>query len=202
MKDVRKFLAGAAAAIFLLLFPPMMSAHCDTKAGPVIADARVALETGTITPVLKWVKPAHEAEVRAAFNKSLKVRTQSAEAQDIADEYFFETLVRLHRAGEGAPYTGLKPAEAAEPIVVTADKMLETGAVGPAIQDLQNAIAEGVRYRFARTVKARKRAGDSVASGREYVAAYVEFVHYLEALDRIAGARPHHTTAMASEHVH
>jgi hypothetical protein len=43
------------------------------------------------------------------FTKTLAVRKQSKEAKELADMYFFETLVRIHCAGEGAPYTGLKP---------------------------------------------------------------------------------------------
>src|SRR5512138_2915043 len=98
---------------FTLLWPRPAAAHCDTMGGPVIADAKVALAKGDLTPVLKWVKPENEPEVRTAFTQTLKVRAQGPEARELADRYFFETLVRIHRAGEGAPYTGLK-AEAVE----------------------------------------------------------------------------------------
>jgi hypothetical protein len=42
--------------------------------------------------------------------RKLCVRTLDLEAKALADRYFFETLVRLYRAGEGAAYKGLKPA--------------------------------------------------------------------------------------------
>jgi hypothetical protein len=86
------------------------AAHCDTMNGPVVAAAQTALRAGDVTPVLKWVRKEHEPEVRAAFARTLKVRATGDDARQLADVYFFETLVRLHRAGEGAPYTGLKPA--------------------------------------------------------------------------------------------
>ncbi len=102
-------------------------AHCDTLNGPVVKDARRALEKGDIKPVLKWLIEDDEKEIRIAFQKTLSVRTKGAEAKELADMYFFETLVRVHRAGEGAPYTGLKPSEAVDPAVALADKALESG---------------------------------------------------------------------------
>lgn len=89
---------------------PALRAHCDTLDGPVVAAARVALDKGDNTPVLKWIRAGQEAEVRTAFEQALVERTKGPEARELADRYFFETLVRVHGAGEGAPYTGLKPA--------------------------------------------------------------------------------------------
>jgi hypothetical protein len=202
MKKVCKSLVLAAAITFTLISPTMLAAHCDTMAGPVIGDAKIALETATVTPVLKWVKPAHEPELRALFALTLKVREQSPEARDLADRYFFETLVRLHREGEGAPYTGLKPAEAAEPLIIETDKMLTAGVLGEPMKMLQQEIAEGIRQRFARALEARKHAADSVLAGREYVEAYIDFTHYIEALHTIAKGEPHHPENSASEHAH
>ena len=180
---------------FVLLSPSMLSAHCDTMGGPVIADARNALKAGDVTPVLKWLKPEHEPEVRAAFTKTMKVRTQSSEARELADNYFFETLVRLHRAGEGAPYSGLKPEEAAEPIILETDKALEAGFVDSLVNLLGEDVARGIRQRFARVLEARKHANETVAAGREYVAAYVELTHYIEALHAAAGGKGLHPQA-------
>lgn len=186
-----------------LFLPPVLTPHCDTLAGPVIADARVALEAGDITPLLKWVKPEYEAEIRAAFRKTLEVRKQGSQARELADQYFFETLVRLHRAGEGAPYTGLKPAEAVEPIIVETDKALEAGAPDPLVKLLQEDMEQGIRSRFRRALEAKKHAQESVAAGREYVEAYVELTHYVEALHTTAGGKgSHHAAAPADEHAH
>ncbi|MGH8640573.1 MAG: DUF6448 family protein, partial [Burkholderiales bacterium] len=84
--------------------------HCDTLDGPVVTLARKALETGNVNHVLPWVRPEDEPEIRRAFDHALAVRKLGCEARDLADRHFFETLVRVHRAAEGAPYTGLKPA--------------------------------------------------------------------------------------------
>ncbi len=159
-----------------------VDAHCDTMDGPVVKAAQVALEKGSVTPVLKWVKPAQEAEIRAAFQKTLAVRKLGREASDLADKYFFETLVRLHREGEGAPYTGLKPAGTVEPVVAASDKALETGSVEDLTREITQLIAEGIRHRFAETAEKKQHADENVAAGRQFVEAYVEFVHYVERL--------------------
>ena len=156
-------------------------AHCDTTQGPVVADARIALDRGDITPVLKWLQPENEPEVRAAFQQALKVRALGPAAQQLADRYFFETLVRVHRAGEGAPYTGLKDV-APEAIIQASDKALASASVDELVKTVSAAAADGIRDRFARAHAARELADRSVAQGREYVEAYVELTHYVERL--------------------
>jgi hypothetical protein len=163
----------------LFLFPATAQAHCDTLNGPVVAAAKEALAKGDITPVLKWIKPESEAEVREAFKKTLAVRGRGPEAQELADTYFFETLVRIHRAGEGAPYTGLK-AEEIEPPMAAADKALETGTVENLVTMVTQKVADGIRDRFKDTLERKKHAGESVEAGREFVEAYVPFTHYVE----------------------
>lgn len=100
---------GIAAISLGVIFPTISSAHCDTLDGPVVTEARVALEKGDVTPVLKWVKAANENEIKTVFKKTLAARSSGKEAREIAELYFFEALVRLHRAGEGAAFTGLAP---------------------------------------------------------------------------------------------
>jgi len=163
----------------LFLWPYSAQAHCDTLNGPVVAAAKEALAKGDITPVLKWIKPEREAEVREVFKKALAVRGKGPEAQDLADTYFFETLVRIHRAGEGAPYTGLK-AEEIEPPVAAADKALETGTVEDLVKMVTEKVALGIRDRFKDALEKKKRANESVNAGREFVEAYVPFTHYVE----------------------
>jgi hypothetical protein len=184
-------LLGAGA---LLLLSGSVLAHCDTMDGPVIAAAKAALAKGDVTPVLKWVKPDAEKELRAAFEKALTVRSKGPEARELADQYLFETLVRVHRAGEGAPYTGLKPAGTEiEPVVAAADQALEAGKADALVKMITETAAKGLRERFASALEKRKRADESVEAGREYVAAYVEFVHYAERLHAdAAGAAGHH----------
>jgi len=168
-------------------------AHCDTMAGPVIQTAQEALEKGDVTPVLKWVKPEYEAEIRSLFQKTLAVRDKGDDAKELADMYFFETLVRLHREGEGAAYTGLKPAEQIEPVVVLSDKALETDDVNDLVNKVTNKVAQGIREHFQKTTEAKKHADDSVDAGREYVEAYVIFTHYVEGIhNAAAGAELQH----------
>ena len=168
------------AGIWML--PAAAAAHCDTLDGPVVKTAKAALEKGEVTPVLKWVRKADEAEIRELFTKTLAVRRQSNEAKDLADMYFFETLVRIHRTGEGAPYTGLKPAETIEPSVAEADRALETGSADNLVKLVNDSAANGIRERFARVVETRKHADHTVEAGRAFVAAYVDFTHYVERL--------------------
>ncbi len=156
--------------------------HCDTIDGPVVKMAQAALQKGDVTPVLRWVKPEHEAEIRDGFKKTLAIRGLSPEARDLADRYFFETLVRLHRAGEGAPYTGLKPAGQVEPVVAASDKALETGSVEAMTQEIVKLVSDGIRRRFAETMETKRHADENAAAGRRFVSAYVEFVHYVERL--------------------
>lgn len=161
--------------------------HCDTLDGPVVTDAKTALIKKDITPVLKWIKPEHEAELKSVFARTLTVRAQGSEARELADQFFFETLVRAHRAGEGAPYTGLKPAGTkVDPAVEAADVALENRNANALIKTVTDEAAAGIRQRFANVAEKKKHAEHSVEAGREYVAAYVEFVHYVEALNATA----------------
>lgn len=157
--------------------------HCDGLDGPVVTAARKALEARDVKPVLMWVQKADEAEVSLAFDRALAVRKLGAQAKDLADLYFFETLVRIHRAGEGAPYTGLKPAgRDLGPAIPAADRAIETGDLKPVSTLLANTMNAGLSERFGQLLEARRHVGDDVEGGRRYVAAYVQFIHYVEGL--------------------
>ncbi|MCK6462125.1 MAG: DUF6448 family protein [Planctomycetes bacterium] len=167
-------LAGALA--------PHALSHCDTLDGPVAADARAALEKGDVTAVLKWVRADDEAAIREAFATTIKVRALGAEARDLADTSFLETVVRIHRQSEGEPYTGLKPAGTADPAFLAADRALEAGSVDKVADEIGKHVALGIRSRFEHARAARLHADESVEAGRAYVAAYVDYIHYVEAL--------------------
>jgi hypothetical protein len=167
-------------------------AHCDTLDGPVIAEAQAALQKGDPTPILKWVKKDHEAEVRKSFKETMSVRTKGDEVRAFADRFFFETLVRLHRAGEGEAYTGLKPAGRVEPVIAAADKALMSGSVDTLAKSISGEVSEGIRKRFAAAHEKKKHANKNIEAGREYVEAYVEYVHFVERIhDLIAEGAPH-----------
>ena len=120
----------SAVAVGVLLFPKTASAHCDTPDGPVIIDGKKSLESGDIDLSLKWITAEYEAELKHAFDLCRDVRGLSDNARKVADHHFLETLVRLHRAGEGAPYTGIKPAGSEmSPVIAAADESMETRSI-------------------------------------------------------------------------
>lgn len=169
--------------ILFILIPNTSFAHCDSLEGPVVKDAKLALEQGDVTPVLKWVKEGRETEVQQAFSRALIRRAQNPQDKDVADMEFFETIVRIHRQGEGEEFTGLKPIGFEfSPAVNGADKALETGAVDDLVKFMSDNIGMGIRQRFENALKKKEHAEESVEAGREYVEAYVEFLHYVEDL--------------------
>ena len=156
-------------------------AHCDTTGGPIIPEAKAALEKGDVTPILKWIKADNEAEIKAAFAKTVVVRAKGPEAKELADRYFLETLVRLHRAGEGAPYTGIKD-KPVEPIVVMADTALADGSADEMIKKISGHVAESIKAKFNKALEAKKSKDKSVEAGREFVESYVIYMHYVEGI--------------------
>jgi hypothetical protein len=169
------------ATMVLFIVGSTASAHCDGMDGPVVKAARRALETHDASLVLIWVQKKDEAEVRRVFEATLAVRNLSPDAKELADRYFFETLVRLHRAGEGAPYTGLKPAgRDLGPAIPAADRALEEGSMGQLKGLLTDAMQRGLREHYEKALTKKNFRTDDLAAGREYVEAYVEFVHYVE----------------------
>jgi len=196
---------GFVAAIIWAVAPRSSRAHCDTLDGPVVATAKNALAKADVTPVLKWVSKEDEAEIRKAFQKTLAVRKLNPEAKDLADMYFFETLVRIHRAAEGAPYTGLKSSVAdLDPAVAAADKALETGSIDELAKEISHAVENGIKQRFQQALEAKKHSDASVEAGRKYVEAYVQFVHYVERLhqDAVAAALHENTEKAESKDQH
>ena len=176
-------IVGAAALALLLATPAPARAHCDSLDGPVVKAAQRALETKNPALVLIWVQPHDEQELQAAFDQTLMVRGLSAPARDLADRFFFETVVRLHRAGEGAPFTGLTPAgRDLGPAIPAADKAIETGAAEPLVHLLTREMHHRVEEQFRKVIAARGFNRSDVAAGRAYVSAYVEFIHLVERL--------------------
>lgn len=165
----------------LLIVSPNSFAHCDTKDGPVVAAAIKAIKENNINYALIWVKPAYETEIKEAFESTMKVRVLSTEAEKLADNYFFETLVRLHRSGEGMSYTGVKPV--GTPIdkkILAADKSIALGSLSP----LNNLVPKNkfteLKKRFEKLMSLKNYDINNVPAGRKYVEAYVQFFHFAE----------------------
>jgi hypothetical protein len=189
MRFVRQLAALVGAAVLFALPAPAM-AHCDGLDGPVVTAARAALDSGDANGILIWVQPADEAEVRAVFADAVAVRKLGPEARELADRHFFETLVRLHRAGEGAPYMGLKPAgRDLGPAIPLADKAIADGSERELADFLAKQASTGVHERFAELQRKRKFRANDLAAGRAYVASYVTFIHYVEGLHEAAEAK-------------
>jgi hypothetical protein len=169
--------------VTLLLLLPVNLAfpHCDTMDGPVVADARKAIEQNNVNFILKWVPSKDENEIKQVFDLIMKVRVLSPEAGKLADSYLFETLVRIHRSGEGVPYTGVMPS--GTPIdenILAADKSIALGNLSP----LKNLVPKGklpeLQERFDRVMSLKDFDVNDVEAGRKYIEAYVQFFHYAE----------------------
>lgn len=122
---------GKRALLTILLFLGLFAisqssfAHCDSYDGPVVKDALKALERNDIELVMKWIDSKHEKEIGDLFAKTLKYKSGDKEIYTLLEKHFLETLVRVHREGEGEPYTGLKPAGTTKQIIKLTDTALE-----------------------------------------------------------------------------
>lgn len=195
-------LAAALSAVLLFAAAPA-SAHCDGLDGPVVAAARQALDSGDVNRVLVWVKASDEAAIRESFGKTREVRKLGATAKELADQAFFETLVRVHRAGEGEAYTGLKPAgRDLGPALRAGDKAVETGSLKPVIKLLTEDVHHGIEERYNRMMALKSYKPGDVEAGQRYVQAYVEYIHAVEKVHAAAAGDSHAPTAEASGHKH
>ena len=197
--------AAAGLSLGLLIAPGTALAHCDTLDGPVVAAARKALDTNNVNLVLPWVQKKDEADIRSQFQKTVAVRKAGGQAKELADTYFFETLVRIHRAGEGAGYTGLKPAGKIEPPIAAADKSLDSGKLQDVAQLISKRTEQGLHRHFEDVMKKKNYKPNDVAAARAYVSAYVEYTHYVERLYNAAETlSPEHVqkTAPGLAHTH
>jgi len=178
-----RFLLFVTVLAALFLGGTRARAHCDGLDGPVVTAARDALEKNDVNRVLIWVRSADEGRIRAAFAETVAVRKLGSGARSLADRYFFETLVRIHRAGEGAPYTGLKQAgRDLGPAIPAADRAIRAGTDAALARLLTGAMQTGLRTHFQAVIERKAFAPDDVAAGRAFVEAYVPFIHYVERL--------------------
>jgi uncharacterized protein DUF6448 len=187
--QIRMF--SAFALLFsLLLFVGNARGHCDTMDGPVVKAAQAALRTRNVNLVLIWVHKTDEAEVKDKFRQTLAVRKLNRQARELADNYFFETLVRLHRAGEGEPYTGLKPLGTdLGPVIPIADKSFALGSAGELLKLFPASARSEIQARFQEALRQQRFETNDIEAGRDYVKAYITFMHYVEELYEHKAAR-------------
>lgn len=188
-KGFRKRLKFGVLPIILfaiLLFSSQATfAHCDSYDGPVIKDAVKALKTNDVNLVFKWLKKGQEQEITALFNKTYSIKNGDKEVYEIVEKHFFETLVRLHREMEGAPYTGLKPAGSTKQIIQMTDEAIKVGNVDEFLSKFNKHIEKVVREKYEKVAKLNKVKDNSTEQGREFVEAYVNYTHTIEALHDI-----------------
>ncbi len=172
-------------SLFMIFGSIPASAHCDSYDGPTIKDAVKALETNNVKLVLKWITPEQEKEIIPLFNKTYALKSGDKEVYAIVEKHFFETLVRLHRETEGAPYTGLKPAGTTKPIILMSDQAIESRNIDDLLGKLNNHIGKVLREKYEKVAALDKVKNDSPEQGREYVEAYVDYTHTIEAIHDI-----------------
>lgn len=170
-----------------------MPPHCDTLDGPVVKAAKAALDKGDVTVVLPWAPKEAETEIKKAFAKAMAARKLGKESKEVADLWFFETVVRLHRAGEGAPYTGLKPAGLdTGPVVPRAERCIEKGDPKEVIDFLKQEAEEGLHHSFKEAMDRKKYDPKDVDAAREYVEAMLGFILYSHGMHKyIKSGGPH-----------
>lgn len=181
------------AALLAVIVSNPASAHCDSYDGPVIKDATKALETNNVNLVLKWITDDQEQEIIPLFNKTYDLKNGDKEVYAIVEKHFFETLVRLHRETEGAPYTGLKPAGTTKKIIQLTDKALADRNVDDFLAKFNSHIDKVVREKYQKVAELDKAKSISKEQGRAFVKAYVDYTHTVEALHEILehGNSPH-----------
>lgn len=195
-----------AILITLALAPMSAEAHCDAADGPVATTAVRALDTGNVNLVLPYAPAEAEAELEAAFEQALAVRGKGPEAKALADRYFMETAVRLHRAGEGAAYTGLQSAgKEFGPAIPAAENALETGKTDELTALMAKHVTHAIAERFEAAVKhsaATKEpmSADDVAAARERVSAELAFIGYVEGIYLATKGGVHAEGAAAQVH--
>lgn len=186
----------AALTAVLLMRPQRASAHCDTMEGPAVADGELALRTGNINHALKWVSAADTDELSRIFTQTQAVRGVSEDVRFVADRWFLENMVRIHRAGEGVAYTGIKPLGVpVDPRVKAADEAIAAGVLDPLVGLVPAEQMAELEKRFSTVLGRKEFDVNDVAAGRSYLDAYVQFFHLAE-----GDHQDHHADQHAHQH--
>lgn len=194
---------GILMLLVMLLLTGSAFGHCDSEDGPIIPEIQTALDNGDVVPLLKWLPPEHEAEISDLFQRVTALRNISEDARELADQLFIETFIRLHRAGEGAPFTGIKTAGSMPPIFSQLDKALDEDSIDKLANQVAETVRDGITTRFQEASDLRKQQNQSVAAGRKYVEAYITYMHFVEGLHNyISNASADHNSVQNKGHNH
>lgn len=197
MKVLKKIRKGFGKITFLIgvmmmIFTVQTYAHCDSFDGPVIQDALKALDSEDVKLVMKWIEEEYEEEIKNLFEKTVSLKQGDVEIYSIVEMYFLETLVRVHREGEGAAYTGLKPAGSTTPFVQMADRSIEDGDMNRVLSNIDKHFRHVIAEKFDKVRELSKTKESSIEEGRAYVEAYVDYTHTLEAIEEALLHGGHH----------
>lgn len=177
LKTGKRGLLIILIALGLGMLPQNSFAHCDSYDGPVITDALKALENNNPALVMKWIDAKHEKEITNLFSKTMKYKSGDQEVYDLLEKHFLETLVRIHREGEGEPYTGLKPAGSTRQIIKLTDSALAEEDFEEFLLKFNGQVETILKEKYEKVAQLKKVKNQSVQKGREYVAAYVDYTH-------------------------
>jgi hypothetical protein len=204
MKNNSIIFSGLVLIIFMMIFNGisvlllsplalLLMAHCDTMDGPLIKDAQKALESKSISPVLKWIKEEDEEEITKMFEQVLAFSLKNPELTKMLEMYFLETVTRVHRKDEGASYIGLKPAGyPIDPIIKKGDLSLETGSAEEVAELLSKEIKKEILKRFEKALKLKNKADEDPDIGRHYIEAYADYIHLIEHLHKLLKSPSEH----------
>lgn len=183
--NFKTFFSVVLISLFMTLSSLPAYAHCDSYDGPTIKDAIEALETNNVNLVLKWITSEQEKEIIPLFNKTYTLKSSDKEIYTIVEKHFFETLVRLHRETEGAPFTGLKPAGTTKKIIQLSDQAIKSKNIDELLDKLNNHIGLIIKEKYEKVAMLDKVKNDTPEKGRKYVEAYVDYTHTIEAIHDI-----------------
>ncbi|HTI85496.1 MAG TPA: DUF6448 family protein [Alphaproteobacteria bacterium] len=196
---IRTSLVGLLFLASLAVSPRMALAHCDSVDGPVAQAVAKALDTGNVNLVLPYAPQAAEAELKGAFGQARAVRVLGGEARALADRSFLETAVRLHRAGEGAVFTGVKPAGIDYgPMVPAAERAVATGDLRPVravlAETIEHSLGEKLAHvRALQSAPKEPKSEAEVAAARERISAELGFITFAESVRQaVLGNMPLH----------
>lgn len=163
----------------LILAPSMTFAHCDTMDGPVITAAKKAIETKNPNYFLVWVQEKDEVKILEEFKKVLEEREKNPNNAEAIDIAFFGSLVKIHREGEGAGYTGIKPAgDFGSPLIPLVDDAIDSGSSEKLQALFPEALRAQVVARFQEVMDKKNYPLENVQAGRDYVESYIVFFHW------------------------
>ena len=179
----------------------MMPPHCDAIDGPIVQAARRALDADDVELILPFVYEEGGAEVGEAFAKTVEARKAGGVSAEVADRWFFETAVRVHRAGEVAPYTGLKPAGLDQGRVIpVAERAIETGSPDELVSMLTDIVAHEAKERFDRVMALQPHARENLRHAREYTSEMLGLQVWANSLAVAARTDPHASHAGYEHH--